>query len=210
MSREQVLAYARAQLGKPYVFNTAGPDTFDCSGLTLRAYQFAGIKPVMAHYTVTQYETLAHAAIGAALPGDLLFFGGYNPGAALPHHVGIYVSPGVMIDAPTEGVPVGYHDYNSYGDVMNTVGVYPGGESPAGSIATKIGDDEMFIRFINGGPRNDENAVYQYSGGVLLYQSKSQYEALGSPHVSPINVQGGHASLWFCPVVKGTPDRRKV
>jgi cell wall-associated NlpC family hydrolase len=56
-----VIAYARAQLGKPYVYNTAGPDTFDCSGLTMMAWAQAGVS--MPHYSGAQYSMFPHVAL---------------------------------------------------------------------------------------------------------------------------------------------------
>jgi cell wall-associated NlpC family hydrolase len=89
------VAYAIAQLGKPYVFAAAGPDTFDCSGLTLMAWKQAGVS--MAHFAATQYALFPRVSIDALAPGDLVFFG------ATIHHVGIYIGGGKMIHAPHTG-----------------------------------------------------------------------------------------------------------
>jgi cell wall-associated NlpC family hydrolase len=94
------LAYARAQLGKPYQWGAAGPGTFDCSGLTMRAWGAGGVS--LPHFAAGQYAATAHVAIADLQPGDLVFFGSDL------HHVGIYVGGGQMINAPTTGSVVRY------------------------------------------------------------------------------------------------------
>ena len=92
---------ARAQLGKPYVYAASGPDSFDCSGLTMYAWAAAGVS--LPHNAEAQYLSLPHVSQSELAPGDLVFFG--NP----IHHVGIYVGGGTMIEAPYTGVDVRYH-----------------------------------------------------------------------------------------------------
>ena len=89
------MSVARAQLGKPYQWNTAGPDTFDCSGLTMYAYAAAGIQ--LIHWTGSQAQEGVPVALDQMASGDLVFFG------ADYHHVGIYIGGGQMIDAPHTG-----------------------------------------------------------------------------------------------------------
>jgi cell wall-associated NlpC family hydrolase len=91
-----VIAYARAQLGKPYVFNTSGPDTFDCSGLTMMAWRQAGV--AMAHYSGSQYAAFPKVPLGALQPGDLVFKG---PGGR--DHVALYIGGGMQIAATHTG-----------------------------------------------------------------------------------------------------------
>ncbi len=86
---------ALSELGSPYVWDAAGPDTFDCSGLTLWAWGHAGV--ALGHYTGDQVHEGRLVSANQLLPGDLVFFG-----AAL-HHVGMYLGAGYMIDAPTTG-----------------------------------------------------------------------------------------------------------
>jgi len=92
------VAYAQAQLGKPYAYAAAGPDAFDCSGLTMMAWRQAGV--LMEHGSQAQYNAFPHVPIDQLQPGDLVFFGSSGP---TNHHVGIVVGPGVMIDAPHTG-----------------------------------------------------------------------------------------------------------
>ena len=91
-----VIAYARAQIGKPYVFATAGPDTFDCSGLTMMAWRQAGVG--MAHFSGAQYNAFPHVAISNLQPGDLVFKG---PGGV--DHVALYIGGGMQIAATHTG-----------------------------------------------------------------------------------------------------------
>ena len=90
-----VVAYAIQQLGKPYVFAAAGPDTFDCSGLTMMAWRQVGVS--MAHFAATQFEQFPRVSVDALEPGDLVFF------YPTIHHVGIYIGGGKMIHAPHTG-----------------------------------------------------------------------------------------------------------
>lgn len=98
-----VLAYAQAQLGKPYVWGAAGPDAFDCSGLTLMAWQQAGV--YLSHYTGAQWAETQRVALADLAPGDLVFFGASGESS---YHVGLYVGDGQMIEAPHTGAVVRY------------------------------------------------------------------------------------------------------
>ncbi|GAB3438578.1 hypothetical protein GCM10027517_11030 [Phycicoccus ginsengisoli] len=98
-----VIAYARAQLGKPYGWGDAGPNSFDCSGLTLMAWRQAGV--YLSHYTGAQWAETSRVAISDLRPGDLVFFGSDGPSS---HHMGLYVGNGQMIEAPHTGAVVRY------------------------------------------------------------------------------------------------------
>jgi cell wall-associated NlpC family hydrolase len=103
----QVVAFARAQLGTPYLWGGTSPAEggFDCSGLTQAAYHTVGVP--LPRVAQDQYNAGPHLPTGAPLaPGDLLFFG------TSPHHithVGISTTPGYMIDAPHPGARVHEH-----------------------------------------------------------------------------------------------------
>lgn len=94
------IAYAYAQIGKPYQWGGAGPNSFDCSGLVMRAYAVAGIG--FDHSAQDQYNGTARVSITSLQPGDLVFFG--TPGNI--SHDGIYVGGGSMVDAPHAGANV--------------------------------------------------------------------------------------------------------
>ena len=85
---------ARAQVGKAYEYGGAGPDSYDCSGLTQYAYRAAGIE--LPHSSSGQSELGTPVDRANLQPGDLVFF--YEPVS----HVGIYVGDGQMVDAGTE------------------------------------------------------------------------------------------------------------
>ena len=89
------LRYALDQLGDIYVWAGAGPTKWDCSGLTMRAFQKAGVS--MPHFAAAQYRFGKSIPYSAIAPGDLLFFG--RPIS----HVGIYLGKGKMVHAPRPG-----------------------------------------------------------------------------------------------------------
>lgn len=98
---ERAISFAMAQLGDPYVLDGAGPNVWDCSGLTMMAYRYAGID-IGGHGVTYQYYTLQ--ARGLLVPysqrqrGDLLF---WNSGGF--YHEAIYLGGGMMIAAPKTG-----------------------------------------------------------------------------------------------------------
>jgi hypothetical protein len=101
------VAFALAQLGRPYVWGASGPAAFDCSGLTERAWAISGV--VLLHYTVDQLHEGAPVAPSLAVPGDLVLIPGADPpGPGLPGHVGIYLGDGLVVSAvdPQMGVAV--------------------------------------------------------------------------------------------------------
>lgn len=103
------VAFARAQLGKPYVWGGNGNPGFDCSGLTKAAYAAVGI--AIPRTAQTQYNHGPRLPAGAALePGDLLFFG--SPRRI--HHVGMSLGGTLMINAPTFGQTVRIQDYRHF------------------------------------------------------------------------------------------------
>ncbi|MBF6341789.1 bifunctional lytic transglycosylase/C40 family peptidase [Nocardia abscessus] len=104
----QVISFACAQLGLPYVWGGNGPDVnggWDCSGLTQAAYRSAGIS--IPRTTYDQVHTGTPVSEGQLAPGDLVFYGT----AADVHHVGIYLGGGQMVHAPTFDKPVQISSY---------------------------------------------------------------------------------------------------
>ncbi len=93
--------YALAQVGDRYVAATSGPNTFDCSGLTMTAWRQAGIS--LPHYSYSQYSKSRKIPLSQAQPGDLIFYFGGSV-----HHVGMYIGNGKMVHAanPNEGVVI--------------------------------------------------------------------------------------------------------
>ncbi|GII52448.1 hypothetical protein Pth03_08370 [Planotetraspora thailandica] len=93
--------WALKQLGKPYVWAADGPSSFDCSGLTMRAWQRAGIS--LDHWTGTQWSSGPHVPIRNLRSGDLVFYGQVTRYPGTIHHVGIYIGRGLMVHAPQTG-----------------------------------------------------------------------------------------------------------
>lgn len=109
----KVIEFARAQLGKPYVYGATGPDSYDCSGLTMSAYKAAGV--TIPRLSDAQYWWGASVPKGQEQPGDLVYFE-YLPGHSGPGHVGIVYNPakGLMIVAPHTGDHVKLQNYKTY------------------------------------------------------------------------------------------------
>ncbi|MFD6172110.1 C40 family peptidase [Streptomyces coeruleorubidus] len=95
---EKALAFARAQIGKPYVWGAVGPGSYDCSGLTQAAWKAAGV--TLPRTTWDQVNAGTTVSLTNARPGDLVFF--YDDLS----HVGIYIGNGMMIHAPKPGTYV--------------------------------------------------------------------------------------------------------
>jgi cell wall-associated NlpC family hydrolase len=93
-----VIRTALAQVGKPYVYGSMGPNGFDCSGLTAYAYAAAGI--TLPHSSAAQSSLGVRVSRAQLQPGDLVFF--YSPIS----HVGLYIGNGMMVHARTFGHPV--------------------------------------------------------------------------------------------------------
>jgi hypothetical protein len=97
--------FALSQVGRPYRWGAVGPAAYDCSGLTWRAYEQAGV--LLPRVSADQHaQGGTPVAIADLLPGDLVFFAtvAWDPGAV--HHVGMYVGRGLMVDAPHPGAYV--------------------------------------------------------------------------------------------------------
>ena len=96
----KALAYAKAQLGEPYARNGAGPSSWDCSGLTMMAWESVGVS--LPHSSGQQFSRGQHVAKSNLQSGDLVFF--YSD----IHHVGLYAGNGQVIHAPRPGKSVEY------------------------------------------------------------------------------------------------------
>jgi len=94
----QIIAFALAQVGKPYQWGATGPDAYDCSGLIYAAYRSAGI--ILPRTTFGMWPLQPHIPQGQEQPGDLVFFN-TGPGTAPSHpgHVGLVIGGGQMVIA---------------------------------------------------------------------------------------------------------------
>ncbi|MGI9034258.1 MAG: NlpC/P60 family protein [Acidimicrobiales bacterium] len=97
------VAEAERQVGKPYVYGAAGPDSFDCSGLTMWAWRAGGVS--LSHSAQAQYNETTRVPLNALQPGDLLFFGSSTSNIG---HNAIYIGNGQMVEAPHTGLNVRY------------------------------------------------------------------------------------------------------
>ena len=130
----KVLERAREQLGKKYVFGTAGPNTFDCSGLVVYAFKPFGI--TLPHHAASQAKLGTEVAKDDIQPGDLVFS---DWGGGPNSHVGIAVSKTQIINAPHKGANVRYatlsSNYLSHVTAIRRIG----GGKPAPSTGDIIG-----------------------------------------------------------------------
>jgi peptidoglycan DL-endopeptidase CwlO len=102
---QAAVGYALAQLGDPYVYGAAGPDAFDCSGLTMAAWAAAGVS--IPHSAIMQVSAGTPVSISQLMPGDLVFY--YSPIS----HVGMYIGNGQVVHAPHTGSVVQIVPVNS-------------------------------------------------------------------------------------------------
>jgi cell wall-associated NlpC family hydrolase len=100
----QAVAFAMAQIGKPYLWGAAGPSAYDCSGLMLAAYRSAGI--YLPRVSRAQWHAGPHVSLGELAPGDLVFFAYDLRAPSTIHHVGMYIGGGAMVEAPYTGARV--------------------------------------------------------------------------------------------------------
>jgi cell wall-associated NlpC family hydrolase len=109
------IAYAEAQLGKPYQWGGTGPDAFDCSGLVMMAYRAAGI--FTPRTSQEQWLWGPRVPASQVQPGDLVFFVGGDGTPKAPGHVGIVIGGGLMIESPSPGLEVRISSYRNSGAV---------------------------------------------------------------------------------------------
>jgi cell wall-associated NlpC family hydrolase len=115
------IAYAVAQLGKPYIWGGTGPEGYDCSGLVMMAYAAAGITLPRTTFQQVDAGTPVYS-FSELLPGDLLFTAGSDGSATDPGHVGMYIGSGIVIQAPETGEPVMLSPLSGYWE-QNTVAI---------------------------------------------------------------------------------------
>lgn len=120
------IAFALAQLGKPYQWGATGPNAYDCSGLVYAAYAAAGIH--IGRDTFEWREDGPQVPLSQIQPGDLLFSAGSDGTPSNPGHVVMYLGGGQIIQAPETGEDVQIDPLSLAGVVVAT--------QPAGLSAT--------------------------------------------------------------------------
>jgi hypothetical protein len=100
----QAIQFALGEQGKPYVWGATGPNSYDCSGLMLRAYESAGI--ILPRVSQDQYHAGALLPVREAQPGDLLFLATDPSDPNSIHHVMMYLGDDKIVEAQQTGVPV--------------------------------------------------------------------------------------------------------
>lgn len=109
------IATAMTYLGVPYVWGGESYGGVDCSGLTMLAWESAGVD--LPHLSRAQYGYGTHVSLGDMEAGDLIFWSSDGTQSGI-YHVALYLGDGEMIEAPTFGVPVRVTGVYSWGSLM--------------------------------------------------------------------------------------------
>ncbi|WP_078891311.1 C40 family peptidase [Streptomyces sp. NRRL S-350] len=125
------VAFALAQLGKPYLWGGTGPGSYDCSGLTSQAWLHAG-KPI-PRTSQEQWAQLPHVALNQLRPGDLVI---YFQDAS---HVGMYIGGGLIVQAPRPGAFIKVSPVGSM-PILGAVRPDPSGTADDAGGAWKVPD----------------------------------------------------------------------
>jgi cell wall-associated NlpC family hydrolase len=98
------VAWASEQVGLPYAWGGTGPTSFDCSGLTMRAWQAAGVNLVRT--ASDQYKQVLKISYDAMRPGDLVFYSTDPTDTGAVYHVAMWIGGNQVVEAARPGVPV--------------------------------------------------------------------------------------------------------
>ena len=114
---DQAMEWAMAQIGKPYLWGASGPDSFDCSGLVMRAWQAAGVD--IPRVAADQYGSGPNVDLSQLQIGDLVFWASDTAQPSTIYHVAMYIGGGHMVHAPYAGTVVSIGDIGGT-DFMST------------------------------------------------------------------------------------------
>lgn len=184
----KAVAYARAQIGSPYLWGGNGPDRFDCSGLTSAAWRAAGV--TIPRTADAQWKGLPRVPLSQLRPGDLVAFG-YSSSYA--DHIGIYAGNGQLIDTSSHraGGGVGMQSLKSRagGGSWHALGaVRP---QSAGSVSTKnrsnppASTPRAAARQVFGGSYACAAALIQRESGWRVNATNPSSGAYGLPQALP-------------------------
>ena len=129
----KAVAYARAALGKPYIYGATGPRAYDCSGLTMAAWRAAGVH--IPRTSQAQWSSLHRVPAPQVRAGDLVVYNGAG-------HVALYVGGGQIIEAPSPGKVVQTAPWRSGWYADNFVGVV---RPTGGAVAVEVTPDSVKV-----------------------------------------------------------------
>ncbi|MCF7552065.1 MULTISPECIES: C40 family peptidase [Pseudonocardia] len=118
------IEFALGEVGKPYVWGATGPNTYDCSGLMLRAFEAAGVQ--LPRVSRDQYRAGGHLPVRDAQPGDLMFYAYDRNDPRTIHHVFLYLGNDQMVEAPYSGQNVRVQPVNWEYDELVPLATRPG------------------------------------------------------------------------------------
>jgi hypothetical protein len=95
------VVWALGQLGKPYLWGGSGPDSFDCSGLVMRAWQAAGVQ--LPRTAAQQYGASPLIPLAALRPGDLVYYATNLADPSTIYHVSMFLGGTKVVSAPQTG-----------------------------------------------------------------------------------------------------------
>lgn len=101
---QSAVSWAEGQVGLPYIWGGVGPDGFDCSGLTMKAWSAAGVG--INRTAADQYKQILKISYSSMRPGDLIFWSSDTTDADQIYHVAMFVGGGQMVEAAKPGVPI--------------------------------------------------------------------------------------------------------
>jgi len=116
--------FALGEVGKPYVWGATGPNTYDCSGLMLRAFQAAGVQ--LPRVSRDQFKAGGHLPVRQAQAGDLMFYAYDRNDPSTIHHVFLYLGGDQMVEAPYSGQNVRLQPVNWDYDELVPLATRPG------------------------------------------------------------------------------------
>jgi len=125
----QAIKYALSEVGDRYVWGAEGPDSYDCSGLMMRAYESAGV--TLPRTSREQYWAGEHLPLREAQPGDLLFWAYDTSDPDSIHHVAMYLGDGQMVEAANPSVPLRQRAVSFDEDELMPFAVRPGTSAAA-------------------------------------------------------------------------------
>jgi cell wall-associated NlpC family hydrolase len=187
----KAVAYAIKQLGKPYVWGATGPNSFDCSGLTMRAWQAAGKN--IGRTTYDQVKSGRPGSRGSAKPGDLHF--------PHPGHVMMFVKPGSggdqeMIHAPHTGDVVRYAGFRGGGKIRLIATGSSGGSTQSASKARAYAKSQLGEFGWSGGQYDPLNRLWIRESNWRWNAQNPSSGAYGIPQALPGSKMASAGSDW--------------